>query len=127
MAFLASLSPQTENDRPTGCYSRRSADPSPEGADRRQNTRLPCRLSALCREEGESETIRARVVDASVGGLCLLVGRDYSSGVQLVVELRDPTGASIGTVRCLVAHSSKAANGLWRLGCTVSEGSILPS
>jgi hypothetical protein len=55
----------------------------------------------------------------------MLVGKDFEQGTTLEVDVRGPDGEIVGSVRCVVAHSTPALTGLWRLGCTVTEGSIL--
>jgi hypothetical protein len=97
-------------------------------SERRRASRLPCRLSAACWEEGQegASRLRARVQDASSGGLGLLVRRNVPSGTRLVVELRGPTGEVFGCVKCDVANTQTVGDGHWRLGCIVREGTILP-
>lgn len=96
-------------------------------ADRRRASRLPCRLSAVCWEEGQtgSTVLRARVQDASAGGVGLLVRRNIPAGTLLCVELRTPTGEVFGSMKCEVANCRPGDDGVWHLGCLVREGSIL--
>src|SRR5271156_4758249 len=84
--------------------------------ERRQAARQACRPETICRviRAGSATPCSARIVDISVGGIGLLVGRPLTEGaeVELIVNLR--TGPR--TLQMQVIHVAAATPGWWLVG-----------
>src|SRR3954447_3784289 len=91
-------------------------------AERPAFIRLASDLEATCRPANHSQEVGwpGRVGNISRGGLGILILHRLRPGSELAVELRDPSGRPLRTVRVRVVHASAVideGNTCWLLGC----------
>jgi hypothetical protein len=94
--------------------------------ERRAFVRLASDLTVTCRPSGRlldagwAGTAR----DISRGGVGLLLRHRFRPGTALDVELRQPTGALLRTIRVRVVHATATlvdGSPCWVLGCAFSQ------
>ena len=94
--------------------------------ERRAFVRLSSDLVTSSRPTGGSRDVSwpGKVRDISRGGLGLLMEHRFRAGTRLDVELRDPAGAVLRTVRARVVHATAVlVDGCprWLLGCAFHQ------
>jgi hypothetical protein len=87
--------------------------------DRRIWVRHPADLQTTCRLVSAANSFRfaAVVRNISVGGLSLLVDREFTPGELLNVELPGPNEAENYCALACVVHVAPQENGQWLVGC----------
>jgi hypothetical protein len=85
--------------------------------ERRQWGRIPCDVETTCRPASGPSTglLRARVVNVSRGGICLILGRRFDPDTLLGVAL--PGDESRSEVLACVVRCESAEGDSWELGC----------
>jgi two-component system, cell cycle response regulator len=95
--------------------------------ERRAEVRRPCDLETYCRSAVQEQELTwlARVRDVSTNGLGLVLGREFTPGTFLIVQLPDPAVQPARTCRVQVVHSTQDPEGGWLVGCTFA-GDLSP-
>jgi hypothetical protein len=101
-----------------------AADQSRE--DCRAHERHPCAMQGTCRPLStwsQADTKwDARILNISLGGLCVQVHRRFEPGASLAIGFDGPPGDDAGLIFARVMNARPAADGAWDLGCQfVSE------
>ena len=101
-----------------------SAQPTPEGIERRASVRYPCSedgfgIDNSCRPVGtkKSESWSASVRDLSTGGIGLVVNRRFEPATLLTVELHDSEEAVSRMLLVRVVRVTQLDRTAWLLGC----------
>ena len=89
------------------------------GVDRRAYPRHATDIRTVCRPVSEEGDVPAQIVDVSLGGIKLRVGRPMREGTMVRVEL-PRLGGPATTVLACVMHSHEVARGEWEVGCNFS-------
>ena len=87
--------------------------------ERRAHRRHATDLRTVCRPVSEDATVPVQVVDISVGGLKMRMGRPFREGTMLRVELPRLGGANATILAC-VMHAREVLVGQWEVGCNFS-------
>ena len=95
-------------------------------AERRSRVRYTASLEAYCRRTGEpgGQTWTGRIVNISMGGIGLLLGRRFQSDTLLDVEIQASTGTALRVLRVRVMHCTSFKNDgtpSWLLGCAFAK------
>jgi hypothetical protein len=87
--------------------------------ERRAHPRHATDLRTVCRPVSEDVTVPVQILDVSVGGLKMRVGRPFREGTMLRVELPRLGGANATVLGC-VMHAREVEVGQWEVGCNFS-------
>jgi hypothetical protein len=129
LARIVHVTPDTDGWR-VGCAFIRELDEaavgrlgarrvrSPRG-DARRWARFPCDVPAVCAPPGGGPT-PARVVDASAGGVGLVLPREHGPGSLLCLGLTGEGGATHWEL-LRVVRAVPRAGGDWFLGCEMAD------
>jgi hypothetical protein len=122
----------------TVSFWRRLIEPRPSSADlavldeeRRRAVRYPARGILTYQLAGDGEQVRglAELRNISLGGISLVIDREFSPGDLLNLELGGGDGPSKVVLACVV-HCTEAGANQWSLGCTfareLAEEDLLP-
>lgn len=103
---------------PTGDQSTATAE-----EDRRAWHRHPVDLitTVLPVNDGGKKALAAHVHNISLGGLMFTLGRAFTEGELVSIELPGATDHERSTVLACVVHVGRQADGKWAIGCTFSR------
>ena len=89
--------------------------------ERRRLERHPCNLHVTCTPCANGSQVHwpGKVLDLSLSGIRLVVGRRFETGTLLRILLRDNAGGPLAWLVGRVIHLSAHADGQWLLGCTI--------
>jgi hypothetical protein len=95
-------------------------DEEANDTERRFWVRYPSAVETWCRRRGapEDQRVPARVVNVSMGGLNLLVGREFHTGDTLRVEVPSAAPRLVDVLVC-VLHVTMLDNGEYSIGCVI--------
>jgi len=89
------------------------------GLKRRTSVRYRCALATLGHihfpESGER--VETWIANLSEGGIGLNLNSALAGGTSLIINLKGPNQNAIVTLLARVIHSTKEADGSWRVGC----------
>jgi hypothetical protein len=87
--------------------------------ERRAHPRHAADLRTVCRPVSEEAVVPVQILDVSVGGIKMRVGRPFREGTMIRVDLPRLGGPTTTLLAC-VMHAREAAVGQWEVGCNFS-------
>jgi DNA-binding response OmpR family regulator len=96
----------------------------PPGDERRGSVRYRCDLENSCQPLAASRTAdhwQGQVVDLSVGGARVVLGRRFEVGTMLVLSVTKSAGEDTHRLLARVVRVSQEPDGRWDLGCSFTS------
>lgn len=91
--------------------------------DRRRAVRYPCGYRTMLQAISlrDIPAVPVQVRDISATGIGLMCRSPVAPGTFLFVELQSMVDGSARRLRARVVHATRQANGLWLLGCELTD------